>query len=183
MCCFEYMNNCCNRPYYYNRENCCGCRPRCNIFCNNRPNNVVNNIISSMEIAQFTATTTTVADGANVLFTGTIFNNSSGDITLGGGGVVTLTPGVYKVDYYATVNNTSDAAVETTLGITVNGTANLPSQSTVTIPATSIDTLAGSTVLFVGQGGVSNVALTNLSTAGGEPLNIVRANMVITKIS
>lgn len=190
MCCFFNMNDCCNSPRQY-----CRCNNRCNNYCRCNavrtisftpitngitPTTPVNRVI---EVAQFTAPTGTVATGSNVLFSTTTFNNSAGDITLGGGGVVTLTPGVYKIDYIVSVTNTTEAAEEVGLTLTVNGTANAPSQSNVTVPAASTETLSNSTIVFVASGGITNVALTNTSTVATDTLEILRANLIVTKLS
>lgn len=186
MSCFFEMNNCCvpsrqccpNRGNWNRVNNCC-----CGFnTVRNSASTTINNIMTSRRIAQFTAGSSTFAVGDNVLFSATTFNNSVGDITLGGDGVVTLNPGVYQIDYFATLENASDDAVVAELALTVNGNTNVPSQSTNTISATSTETVSGSSVIFVSSGNVTNVALTNVSADGVE-LTLERANLIVTKIS
>lgn len=186
MSCFFEMINCCapsrqccpNRGSWNRVSNCC-CRYN---TIRNNASTTINNITTSREVAQFTAGTVTFPTGDNVLFSTTTFNNSAGDITLGGDGSITLAPGVYQVEYYATLENVSEDAVTAELALTVNGSTNVPSQSTNTIPATSTQSVSGSSIIFVSSGNTTNVTLTNVSADNVE-LTLVRANLIVTKIS
>ena len=188
MCCFFELNSCCApshscmcRNAGWNRSGDCCCR-----FSTIQPRsqgNIINNINTVREVAQFIAPAGTVAADGNVLFSVTTFNNTAGDVTLGGGGLVTLAPGVYEVDYFATINNTGEGGVDADLALSVNSVTNTASQSTNTIPAASTQTVSGSTIIFVPANTVTNVYLTNVSAEATDELNLVNANLIVTKLS
>ena len=189
MSCFFEIETCCNSP-----RSCCQCGRRCDGcsrcgYRNVAYSPIVNRIIPvaptvpivrQVEVAEFTAPASSVAGGSNVLFTATTFNNSTGDIILSGGSV-TLAPGVYKVDYFVTVNNPATDAQDVSFALSVNGSTNTASQSDETV-TTGSTTISNSAIIFVGSGG-SNITLTNVSTATTDAVDITRGNLIVTKLS
>lgn len=120
-----------------------------------------------------------VATGSIIPLTNTVFNNASSFITNNSGVINLAGPGLYLINYSATLTNNTADTVPFTVSLNVNGATDGSASASGIIPAAETGTVSNSTLVYVAQSSTSTISL---SVTSDETLSIL-PNLVITKLS
>lgn len=171
-----FQNFCCCNDFDFDNDCFCGQRHRGQVTVVSGTNAVQTRLAEF-----FTATSTSVANGGIVPLTTQQFNNTNGAVS-NANGTITLTQGLYKIDYSVIINAvTATDVTNSTFSIVANanGSQIAPATSTETISNGQYATVSNSFVLQVANGQTTTVTFNLQSTNSA---NLI-GNVVIQKVN
>lgn len=177
-CCNQSFNCCCRCENYFNN---CGCGTN-TFFESIRPIRPINPVTPTIPfvlrlVNYINTTAQTVAAGANVVLTGSTYQNLNTTLDTATGVVTVPDAGVYRIDYHlvATAVDPGDFA----FGITVGGVTQPSSVATGTsTAATELYPVSGTVTLNLPAG--TTIALVNTGTSAA---TVNPASLTITRLN